>query len=106
MKSVKMRDYPKFSADCFVKDLSQVDWDRMIASGAYCPDRLYSTFYNKYNKIVNKHAPIKECQIGKLNSCLNLGSLLQLRHRLQLKVNCMHQMMTLGTNTTETKSLA
>ena len=38
---------------------NEADWDRMIASGAYCPDRLLSTFYNKYNKIVNKHVPIK-----------------------------------------------
>ena len=59
IKSVKMRDYSKFSADCFTKDLSEVDWDGMIANGAHCPDRLFSTFYNKYSKIVNKHAPIK-----------------------------------------------
>ena len=59
IKSVKMRDYSKFSADCFTKDLLEVDWDGMIANGAHCPDRLFSTFYNKYSKIVNKHAPIK-----------------------------------------------
>ena len=54
-----MRDNSKFSADCFTKDLLGVDWDGMIASGAHCPDRLFSTFYNKYSKIDNKHAPIK-----------------------------------------------
>ena len=54
-----MRDYSNFSADSFAKDLLEVDWDRMIANGAYCPDKLFSTFYNKYNKIVNKHAPFK-----------------------------------------------
>ena len=54
IKSVKMRDYSKFSADSFAKDLLEVDWDRMIANGANCPDKLFSTFYNKYNKIVNK----------------------------------------------------
>ena len=59
IKSVKMRDYSKFSADSFAKDLLEVDWDRMIANGANCPDKLFSTFYNKYNKIVNKHAPFK-----------------------------------------------
>ena len=59
MKSVKMRDYSKFSADSFAKDLLEVDWDRMIANGANCPDKLFSRFYNKYNKIVNKHAPFK-----------------------------------------------
>ena len=54
-----MRDYSKFSADSFAKDLLEVDWDRMIANGANCSDKLFSTFYNKYNKIVNKHAPFK-----------------------------------------------
>ena len=59
IKSVKMPDYSKFSADSFAKDLLEVDWDRMIANGAYCPDNLFSNFYNKCNKIVNKHAPFK-----------------------------------------------
>ena len=31
----------------------------MIANGVNCPDKLFSTFYNKYNKIVNKHASFK-----------------------------------------------
>ena len=50
--------------------------------------------------------PLQDCQIGKQSSCLNLGLPLELRHRLQLKVNCMHQVTTLGTNTIETKSVA
>jgi len=54
-----MRGYSKFSADSFAKDLLEVDWDRMIANGANCPDKLFPTFYNKYNKIVIKHAPFK-----------------------------------------------
>ena len=57
--SVKMQDHSKCFAD-FVKDFLEVDWDRIIATGAHCPDRLFSTFYNKYNKILNKHAPIKK----------------------------------------------
>ena len=31
----------------------------MIANGANCLDKLFSTFYSKYNKIVKKHAPFK-----------------------------------------------
>ena len=60
-----MRDYSKFSADSFAKDLLEVDWDRMIVNGANCPDKLFSTFYNKYNKVVNKHAPFKRMSNGK-----------------------------------------
>ena len=59
IKSVKMRDYSRFSADSFAKDLLEVDWDRMIVNGANCPDKLISTFCKKYSKIVNKHAPFK-----------------------------------------------
>ena len=44
IKSVKMRDYSNFPADSFAKDLLEVDWDRMIANGANCPDKLFSTF--------------------------------------------------------------
>ena len=40
IKSVKMRDYSKFSADSFAKDLLEVDWYRTIANGANCPDKL------------------------------------------------------------------
>ena len=59
IKSLKMRDYSKFSTDSFAKDLLEVDWDWMIANGANCLDKLFSTFYNKYNKIVNKNAPFR-----------------------------------------------
>ena len=90
-----MCDYSKFSADSFARDLFEVDWDRVIANGASCAD--------KYTKIAIKHAPFKRKQ----SSCLNLGSPLELRHQcLQLKLNCMHQVMTLGTNTIGTKFAA
>ena len=54
---IKRKTYT--TAVSFAKDLLEVDWDRMIANGANCSDKLFSTFYNKYNKIVNKHAPFK-----------------------------------------------
>ena len=57
VKIVQIWDYSKISADCFAKHLIEVDWDRMIANRPYCPDTLFSTFYNNHNKIVNKHAP-------------------------------------------------
>ena len=48
--------------------------------------------------------PLKRYRIGKQNSCLNLGTPLELRHRLQLKVDFMYQMMILGTNTMNSNS--
>ena len=59
-KIVKIRDYSRFSADSFNNDLSEVDWNRMITNGTSCVNNLFSSFYSKLNKIVNKHAPIKK----------------------------------------------
>ena len=55
----KVRDFSKFSSRLFVADLTQVDWDEIIARGTDDINKIFSSFYNKLNKIVNKHAPFK-----------------------------------------------
>ena len=40
------------------KTISEVDWECILVNHATDPDKLFSTFYKKFNKIVNKHAPI------------------------------------------------
>jgi len=55
----KMRDFSRFSAECFNAELSQVDWDAITLANSSNVNNLFSSFYNKLNKIVNKHAPIK-----------------------------------------------
>ena len=57
--SSKMRDFSRFSADCFNDDLSQADWNAILQNGANDANKLFSSFYNTFNKIVNKHAPMK-----------------------------------------------
>ena len=57
--SAKIRDYLGFSVEKFNNDLSQVDWDKLGGSRNGV-NKLFSTFYNKYNKIVKKHVPIKK----------------------------------------------
>ena len=59
VKNVKIRDYSRFSVDRFNDELSEIDWDQIIANGANCVNKLFSSFY-KYNTIVNKHAPMKK----------------------------------------------
>ena len=56
VKNVKLRDYSRFSVDCFNDELSEIDWGQIIANGANCVNKLFSSFYNKCNAIVNKHA--------------------------------------------------
>jgi len=58
-KKKKVRDYSKFSKDTFKRDLSQVNWDGLVANNNNNVDKIFSSFYKKLNKIINKHAPFK-----------------------------------------------
>ena len=53
-KKVKLQDFSRFSAE-----LSGVNWNVPPITGACDVDNLFSSFYNKFNKIVNKYAPLK-----------------------------------------------
>jgi hypothetical protein len=55
----KIQDYSCYSDTLFLQDLSQIDWNSIIANHGHDPDKLFSTFYNQVNKFVNKHAPLK-----------------------------------------------
>ena len=59
-KTIKLRDYSKFSAVRFDDDLSNVHWGDILSSGKNNVDVLFSSFYNKFNTIVNKHALMKK----------------------------------------------
>ena len=56
----KVRNFSQFSADCFNAELSQVDWNAIVETKS-CDqvNDLFSPFYNKFNKLVNKQAPMK-----------------------------------------------
>ena len=41
----------------FLNDLSQVNWNALIARGGNDIDKVFSIFYNKLNGVVNKNAP-------------------------------------------------
>ena len=58
-ESRKVRDFSKFSPDSFTADISQVDWSEILERDNVDVDRAFSFFYNKFNKILNKHAPFK-----------------------------------------------
>ena len=60
VKNIKIRDYSRFSAYRFNDELSEVDWNRIIVNGANCVNKLFSSFYNKYNTIVHKHATMNK----------------------------------------------
>ena len=54
-----MWDYSRFSRDSFNADLANVDWNALLNKKPCDMDNLFSPFYNKFNKLINKHAPMK-----------------------------------------------
>ena len=55
----KTRDFSRFSEDEFKRDLAQVNWNGIISNGHNNINQIFSAFYNQFNKIVNRHAPMK-----------------------------------------------
>ena len=55
----KVRNFSRFSADCFNTEVSQVDWKAIVEKNSCDVNNLFSSFYNKFNKLVNNHAPMK-----------------------------------------------
>ena len=53
----KIRDYSKFSEENFNHDISQINWNDLMANDSV--DKCFSSFYNKFHKLVNKHAPLR-----------------------------------------------
>ena len=54
----KTRYFSHFSRDQFI-NLLLVEWSEILRSRGDDVDHVFSTFYSKLNKILNKHAPIK-----------------------------------------------
>ena len=58
VKKSKMRDFSRFSSDRLHADLSNVNWNALFSNES-SDVKVFSSFYNKFNKLVNKHAPMK-----------------------------------------------
>lgn len=65
-----IRDYSHFSEDNFLRDLSDVKWQDLTSEREQNVDKLFSTFYNKLNKVVNRHAPFKPISKRKMKTLL------------------------------------
>jgi hypothetical protein len=55
----KVRDFSHFLPSDFKNDLTQINWNSIIESKKENIDKLFTTFYNKLNKLTNKHTPLK-----------------------------------------------
>ena len=54
-----MRDFSNFSEEKFQRDLTEIDWETVVTAKEANVNKLFSNFYNKINKVTNKHAPFK-----------------------------------------------
>ena len=54
-----VRDFSRFSGEDFNSELAQVDWESILARTQGNIDIAFPKIYNKLNKLVNKHAPLK-----------------------------------------------
>jgi hypothetical protein len=50
----KMRDFSRFSENKFINEVRQIRWNIVIEKHRRNVDKLFSSFYNKLNKLVNK----------------------------------------------------
>ena len=55
----KMRDFYKFSESKFMNEVREINWDSIVQKYHCNVNKLFSSFYNKLDKLVNKHAPRK-----------------------------------------------
>ena len=84
----KVRDFSRFSADRFNAELSEVDWNAIAETKSSDVNELFSSFYNKFNKIVNKHAPMKAIskrkakQLSKPWKTKGIGTTIKIKNKL------------------------
>ena len=93
----------RLSAGRFHYELSEIDWNRIIANGTNSVNKLFSSFYNKYNTIVDKHAPMKKLSNRKAKQLSKPWITNGIRAATKFKINYMQLETKLGRNTIEIK---
>lgn len=58
LNKTKVRDYSNFNADKFMTDLCEIDWNNTYCSSDV--NKSFSRFYKNINRLINKHAPLKD----------------------------------------------
>lgn len=64
LNKTKVRDYSNFNADKFMTDLCEIDWNNTYCSSDV--NKSFSRFYKNINRLINKHAPLKDVSKGRL----------------------------------------
>ena len=81
----KVRDFSHFSQSRLNNDLIQIDWKSVIDSKRENIDKLFATFYDKLNKLSNKHAPLKKMSKCKIKQSVKLWITKAIRRSIKIK---------------------
>ena len=61
---LKMRDFSRFSENLFCDELSNINWEEIFRKNPHDVDKIFTSFFKRFNKVVNKHAPLKTISTG------------------------------------------
>ena len=87
----KYRDYSQFSETLFNNELSEIDWESILMnSSSDNPNKAFSTFFNKLNKTLNKHAPLKTISKRKLKQSIKPWITKGIRRSIKIKNKLFH----------------
>lgn len=84
-KKITTRDYSKFSQHAFLRELSNLTLDSTLS--AKDPSMSFSTFYNKLNKLLDKHAPLRTLSKRKSKQLANPWITEGLRKAIKIKMS-------------------
>ena len=67
----KLNPDRKLTKECFINDVSETDWDNLMANGSV--DKCFSSFYNKFNKLLINTLLLRFYRSVRLNNSLSHG---------------------------------
>ena len=82
--NAKVRDYSNFNTNKFMADLCKVDWNNICHSADV--NKSFSRFYKNINRLINKHAPLKELSRRRLKLLAKPWLTKGLRRSIRVKI--------------------
>ena len=102
VKKCLLRDFSNYSEAKFLNELSRLDLTGAV-SGLNDVNKSFSVFYNKRNKLLNKHAPFKPISKRKKNRLLKCWVTKGIRKSIKMKMTFLVQATPPPTNSIGTK---
>ena len=102
-RKAMIRDYARFSEENFNSELAQVDWESIFTRTQGNIDTAFSKIYNKLNKLINKHAPLKPLSKRKFKQLSKPWITKGILKSIKIRMRYLLQDMSANTNSIERK---